>query len=243
MINIMESCIYKSELVLNYRGTIGSYQINDYNYNDNDNEDSICEIVCINLIDRKDRRDKLLKNFTGYPIRFYKAKRHVDPKRGCLESHINCIKYAKKQGFKSIMILEDDAEIIKDLTTLPPCPDNCDMIYLGALATKVINNDANATKISDMGDDKNGWIRGHFMCNHAYIVRDTVYDEIIEKGWVYKDGTIDDFLSRELHHKINAYTMEEPYVIQSDGYSDLDNKEKKWSNFKWPKIGEEWTMP
>ncbi len=158
---------------------------------------------------------------------------HNNPKRGCLESHINCIKYAKGKGLKNIMILEDDATIVRDLSTLPPFPKKWDMIYFGVLATKII----------DLGSGIRPWVRGQFMCNHAYIVNNSVYDEIIEEGWKFNNGSIDDYLCQKLHHKYNAYAQIEPYIIQDIGFSDLDKKNKKWHNFEWPNIGEEWSMP
>ena len=187
----------------------------------------IDEIVCINLESRQDRRDAMLKEFKDYPFSFYTAKKHIDPVRGCLESHINVIKYAKGKNYQNILILEDDLKIVKDLKTIPPFPDNWDMIYLGGLCTHV----------TQWGE----WIKGHIYCDQAYLVPNRLFDEIIEKGWVSKEP-LDKFYTRELHTKYNCYIQKESHIVQIEGYSDIDQKDK-WKDFKWPKVGEMFPIP
>ena len=70
------------------------------------------DIICINLIHRRDRRDhvqSLLRDVLGIPFRFYTVEKH--PRGGmwgCFESHINIIQNAFDSGHERILIFEDD---------------------------------------------------------------------------------------------------------------------------------------
>lgn len=195
----------------------------------------IDEIVCINLEHRIDRREYMLKEFKDYPFSFYNAQPHDNPVRGCLESHINVIKYAKAKGYKNIMILEDDVKIMMDLKTVAPFPDDWTMIYLGGLCTHIIDW-SNVIP----GSGPQNWIRGHIYCDHAYIINSSVFDKIIEDGWKFK-GAIDDFYTSVIHSQYKCY-IKEQYIIQKDDWSDIDIKHK-WTDYKWPRVGDNFEIP
>ena len=90
-------------------------------------------IFCISLTDRKDRRKKIKKHMKTRKIsfKFYNAIKNTEyPEKGCLQSHLNIIKLAKKANLKSILIIEDDCIFIKKpILDLPPT--DWDMLYLG----------------------------------------------------------------------------------------------------------------
>jgi len=77
----------------------------------------IDKIVYINLDHRQDRRDIMAKFFEqgGLPadkiIRF-SAVKHTKGAIGCLASHTEVIRMAKKEGWKNVLILEDDLQWI-----------------------------------------------------------------------------------------------------------------------------------
>ena len=205
------------EMGVDHRPKIGQYVIGE----------DIDEIVCINLDHRIDRRRAIIEEFKDYPFSFYTAQKHKDPVRGCLESHINVVKYAKEKGYKNIMILEDDLKIVKDLKLVPKFPDNWDMIYLGGLCTHVM----------EWGE----WIRGHIYCDQAYLIHSRLFDRIIEEGWNF-DGPLDKYFTSVLHPEYHSYIQRESYIIQTEGWSDIDIK-NKWKNFKWPCVGEMFPIP
>lgn len=188
----------------------------------------ISEIVCISLNSRPERQEKIKETLKNYPFRFYIAQLHENPARGCLESHINCIKYAKEKNLKNILILEDDAKLVDNLENLPEFPDDWQMIYFGGLCVNVIGYNGE-------------WIRGNFYCGHAYLISETLYDEIINNGWNY-DGPLDHFYVKIMHDKCKAYSLKKSSIIQESGYSDIDKK-NKWDNFKWPNVGEMFYVP
>jgi GR25 family glycosyltransferase involved in LPS biosynthesis len=83
------------------------------------------DVVCINSAKRKDRktRMKLQCKNKGINPRYFIAKPHNDPKRGCLESHLYVIEDAiKRNKSKYLFVLEDDAKIIRDLKPFPNPP-------------------------------------------------------------------------------------------------------------------------
>jgi GR25 family glycosyltransferase involved in LPS biosynthesis len=77
----------------------------------------IDKIVYINLDHRQDRRDVMAKFFEegGMPsekiIRF-SAIKHTKGAIGCLASHTEVLRMAKKEGWKNVLILEDDLQWI-----------------------------------------------------------------------------------------------------------------------------------
>jgi len=73
------------------------------------------KFIYINLDHRQDRRDIMAKFFEEGQIPLEKVVRFSaikNPYRqlGCLESHMEVLKLAKKEGWKNILILEDDME-------------------------------------------------------------------------------------------------------------------------------------
>ena len=194
-------------------------------------------VVVINLRTRTDRRERVIKDMKAIqmPFSFFTAELNENPVRGCLESHINVVKWAKRKGYKQVCIFEDDFVIHGDLAKIPTLPDDWDMAYIGGLCTNV----------KDWGPDadENKWVRAVVYCDHAYFIRDTVFDFIVEKGWKY-EREVDRFFTGEIHDDPDrrVYLSYIQYVTQYDGWSDLDNK-NKWGNFSWPKPGEMFNVP
>ena len=64
----------------------------------------IDKIYCISLESRSDRREFLKSQFEKFSnkVHFQIVKKHSDPIRGCLESHIKCIKEASEENFQNI---------------------------------------------------------------------------------------------------------------------------------------------
>ena len=73
----------------------------------------IDKIIYINLDHRQDRRDIMSKFFEQGKIPLEKVVRFPAIKRpnaplGCLESHTAVLRISKKNGWKNILVLEDD---------------------------------------------------------------------------------------------------------------------------------------
>jgi hypothetical protein len=75
------------------------------------------KFYCINLIEREDRYIFMKDQFTKYgmDVKFIRNNKHkLGGKRGCFESHIQCIKDAFDNNLDYCLIFEDDSLIYSD---------------------------------------------------------------------------------------------------------------------------------
>lgn len=149
------------------------------------------------------------------------------PMMGCLEAHMNAIRYAKLKNLSSIMICEDDLQINDSFDIIEKYPEEWDMLYFGGIMT-------NFNKI------ENGWVRGTMWCNHAYIVKNTIYDEILklydsfDKEEMCSLGRSNDWLyTTYIHPNYNCWIHEAQPIIQRNRLSLIDHSLKWNNNYKW----------
>ena len=106
--------------------------------------ENIDKIYCINLDSRPDRWDECQVEFTKIGIQD-KVERlpayEMSPGiAGCSKSHLECIKLAKSNNHKNVLILEDDIKFTdnfseiynKALAQLRRNYDKCDILYFSA---------------------------------------------------------------------------------------------------------------
>lgn len=68
------------------------------------------DVFVINMKHRTDRLDKFKKNFDKFfKINVIEAVENKEGWKGCLQSHLKCIRYAKENNMKYIIVFEDDA--------------------------------------------------------------------------------------------------------------------------------------
>jgi glycosyl transferase family 25 len=194
----------------------------------------IDKIVYINLDHRADRRDIMAKFFEKGQIPLEKvirfpAIKHSRGEIGCLESHTEVLKMAKREQWKNVLILEDDIEWtnleeyakLKGLTNLP----KWDVIMLM------------------------GWYFKYdfpriFYANHtsAYLVNQTYYDSLLNnrieslskiklrKGFDFRSLKFNaDVYWNTLMEKDNWYGLYPCICRQVDGFSDVGNKRQETS--------------
>lgn len=172
-------------------------------------------IFCISLTDRKDRRKKIKKHMKNRKLyfKFYNAIKNTEnPAKGCLQSHLNIIKLAKKQNLKAVLIIEDDCFFIKK-PTLERAPSDWDMLYLGGNLEQVIKK-----------EDKKVWYRMRCWTTHSYIIKKSMYDIVIQ-GLEKYQGEVDKYYCEIIHPKYNCYMCDPPVTKQLAGYSDIVKKE------------------
>ena len=174
-------------------------------------------IHVINLLEREDKKiyiEKQLK-ILGLQYKLFLAKKHNNPKRGCLESHLTIIKNAKKANEKQILILEDDAKFIHSYTSLKYPPPNWDMIYLGGTCHRIIDR-----KYS-------GYARVQAWTTHAYIINleNKLLIEKIIKDLEKYEGEIDRYYLEKIHPNFNVYMCDPMICIQKEGFSDIEGCE------------------
>ena len=174
-----------------------------------------CEIVVINLKDRKDKKKYINKLFEKKKINFnfFSATKHENPKRGCLESHLTVIKNAIEKGFKKVLIFEDDVKFVKSIKDMKIPPNDWDMLYLGGTVHRILNN-----KNKD-------YPRVQTWTTHAYFIN-LENKELVNKILSSEnyDGEIDRFYLEKIHGEYNAYMCNPMIAIQKEGFSDIENK-------------------
>lgn len=125
------------------------------------------------------------------------------------------------------MICEDDIVINEVFDTIEDYPSEWDMLYFGGILT-------NFNKI------ENGWIKGTTWCNHAYIVKDTLYDVILnlynsfDIEEMYALGRSNDWLyTTYIHNNYNCWLHESQPIIQKNRLSLIDHSLKWPETYKW----------
>jgi GR25 family glycosyltransferase involved in LPS biosynthesis len=180
------------------------------------------EIVVINLKERIDKREYIQKELKSKNLKytFYTATKNNDPKRGCLESHLQVIQNAIQKKVKYLLIIEDDLQFIENINTLKKPPTNWDMIYLGGTVHRIMD--------SNMVDNTidNNYVRVQCWTTHGYIMNltnQTFVNEII-KASEY-EHEIDRYYLEKIHPKFYAYMCNPMIAIQKPGYSDIEGRE------------------
>lgn len=207
------------------------------------------KVYCINLDRRPDRWEKSIKEFEKHNI---EAERftaqdgqllNIDfdkPYKGELGgtiSHLNVIKEAKRLNLKNVLILEDDVEFINDFNKVFKekynyIPNDWDSLYFGG------NHTGGIQKI-------NPFIGKIFRTYaiHAYAVKNTIYDIIIEYLEYKVEQTLKsktklpvsvaaDYFIADLQPSNNFYAFNPPLAYQKIGYSDLQQTVVNYSFLK-----------
>jgi GR25 family glycosyltransferase involved in LPS biosynthesis len=143
--------------------------------------------VCINLDRDRDSWERLQAALTRHDIRGVRRVSAVDGSRlelpatwrhsagayGCLLSHLQVVRDARKRGLPSLLILEDDVAFDPSFSEKFPVfvrglPADWDMVFLGALHREDPDPVAeNVVRIRQA------------YCTHAYALRDSIFDAFI----------------------------------------------------------------
>ena len=155
-------------------------------------------IIYINLENRNDRKDLLMKELEKLNTnmaKVHKVSGVFIPKnghKGCIQSHILALNMIKLNKWKRVLILEDDAELDvapevfndilnKTVDSLDAKYANWDVIML-ATANKVIDTNMQNIPIDTMSPDGNSLNIQKLKTattSSAYIVKDSYVDNII----------------------------------------------------------------
>lgn len=202
------------------------------------------KIYIINLVNRPDRKTKIQErlNKLGIVAEFYTAVEYPWSNQllmymansgnirfqnsgefSCMASHYACIYNAKQNEYKSILILEDDTEFLKDFNDIiqsyiNALPNDYDMAYFTCNIWKM--------------DERNDWAVEPFWrkashCNAAaaYAVHSRFYDEILN-GLNNNIDIIDVFYMKLQHDTNNKIYFAVPNLTrQGYSYSNLIKSE------------------
>lgn len=185
----------------------------------------------INLEERKDRKEKLLNEFSNFSHLFelkrFNAIKDKEGWRGCAKSHLELIKYAKNNNLDYIITCEDDV-VIKDKNTFekrfrnimnwllnnkekwdvfnssPLCPCN----FKKNNYFELLNNIENICKIS-------------FGATATFMIfNKSSYNKIL--NYSFKNN-IDNYIGQ----KCQIVTSIPFLVIQEDGFSNTCNQNRE----------------
>jgi len=131
--------------------------------------------------------------FTTQNIHICISDRHKNPVYGCRAAHIDAIKKAKDFGCGSVLIVEDDIGLNKNISNsmfyeknVCVMPNDWDILYLGGILTRVdklFDGSRQQLNINDKNArSSTKWVQGQIWCNHAYVVKRHMFDVILSSN-------------------------------------------------------------
>ncbi len=213
------------------------------------------KIICINLDRRKDRWAESFKQFrkAGLTVERYSAVngnpmqwKHVrsknephdwvdskfEPVAGCMASHINIWKMAKDNGWKNVLIIEDDCDFIEQLQTvfnqrINEVPNDWDLLYFGGIH-ETRNGVYVPTKISN-----HIYKAKRMITTTCYAIKDTCYDLAIntvlaDEPWFHT--AVDGYLGAYVQSQCNTYAFHPPLAWQRPSFSDIVKDHRDYSD-------------
>jgi len=195
------------------------------------------KIYVINLDKRVDRYDLFKKEMSKYGIENVERFPAIDGNKieninspllkgeiGVLCSHLEIIKKSKEEGFKNILILEDDVIFTDEITNLENymnlVPKDWDFIYFGGNHVYGTLPTPINEKILKLN---------YTVALHCVAINSTMFD-IIEVILPKMEKQVDAYYAG-LHKLFNAYGFYPNIAKQRNGFSDIQNKNVDYSNF------------
>lgn len=177
------------------------------------------KILYINMDKDGDRRQNMIKQFEKFGITnfhriagsdlismpnptsyrdFIKSEeKYIKGQLGRRQSHLNAIQHAKINGYRRVLILEDDIEFLMNpselLTINQEILNDWDMLYFGGPIEPFFKN--------------------QIVCSHAYGVSANLYDDILEMG-SHSGMEIDNFYAKVIQHMSYNHTSIGKYRIR-----------------------------
>jgi len=193
---------------------------------------NIDKVVYINLQKRPERRTHIESVLSEYGIQAdrFEAIEHSYGLYGCGLSHLAVLKMARDNGWKNVLILEDDILINR---TSDNFHKDIAKIFQEGPAFDVCMLDINPMKMEPVDNPHDWLVRVRYAhCAGAYIVQGHYYQTLIdlyewalplllqtEAHWVYAN----DAVWGRLQEKDNWFTFKDQMCKQIAGYSDTKN--------------------
>ena len=183
----------------------------------NPNPKTFQNIYCLNLKERDDKyeqmKEVLMKE--NLKVNFYRVNKHEQGgKVGCLTSHLEILKEAKKRGLPNVLILEDDIEFVRNIRDIT-LPETWDMFYLGGNFLDVLED----TSI------EKPFYKIRSFSTYAYAVNGHFYDKLID-GLTSCVKEIDKYYLENIHPNYQVFMCNPVCVIpqQDEIFSDVEGK-------------------
>jgi len=160
------------------------------------------------------------------------AEHQIKAMWGCLSSHVAVIKHAKAQNWPYVLILEDDCEFEPYTNTvmqhvMEQIGDlDWDMLYLGGNQKKYGLRERKSKNLVTVTG---------ITLTHAYMVRASIYDKIIDEA-PQASMTIDDFYAKQLQNHVKTLLVEPPVAYQApDEVSDISQMARR-KKYNWKSL-------
>lgn len=169
----------------------------------------------------------------GYEQEFNKFRQGKGGKNiagafGCLLSHYKIMELAKSRGCKSILVMEDDFEFVNGWReNYTRCMKDLERVEWNMFYLSLNMDPVKKTSVTD------NIFRPYFgLAASAYIVRESMYDEILTHVFEYAKE-IDLFYATYLQGKRDdIYAPHKIMVYQRPSYSDIEGKVVDYSHLK-----------
>ena len=213
------------------------------------------KLICINLDKRTDRLNESKRQWGDNNLQVERMSavngnpmgwKHVDEKdaginkikraswtgaAGCMASHVNIWKRAKLEGWKNVLIIEDDCDFIPDLQNkfnelIKEVPNDWDMLYFGGV------HEERGGKFIPTKVSENVVKCARMITTTCYAINESCYDLAInsvlaEEPWFYT--AVDGYLAAAVQPKCNAYAFNPPLAWQRGSYSDIQSGYRDYS--------------
>lgn len=189
-------------------------------------------VYCISLKERSDRRAlfrETVQCMIENPVTFHVVARHVDPVRGCYESHQEVARRALESGAKRVLIFEDDVKPYELKASQVwfinrfLCTRKFEALHLGY----------------SMGRTWLTWFpfiaRGRVVALHAYILSKEGCQRLVDTP--YDCTPVDVFFKKRIRQHC-AFPMMFRQHAASDAASDIETvvkNEDDWWQRNWDK--------
>jgi glycosyl transferase family 25 len=185
--------------------------------------ESVDKIVYINLEKRVDRNTQImreLKNVSQNKILRFNAIESDPGYIGCSKSHIEVLKMAIKNNWKSYLVVEDDmiwVDFENGYKRFLSLPETRDVVMLGCHNFKT--HGLRVTK----GQGGHAYI----VYNHYYLVllanMEEAFDKLLKDPTNYQSFALDIYFNK-LQERDNWLVVNPPMCLQRPGYSDIEKR-------------------
>lgn len=207
------------------------------------------QIICINLKKRPDRWKDVQKQFKKHNLQVTRfnavdgnpmgwTDKHFQLKKssftgamGCLASHLDIYNLAKTNGWKNVLIIEDDCDFINDLNkifdkSISTLPSDWDLLYFGGV------HETRGGKFIPENFNEYFVKAKRIITTTCYAVNCKAYDTILDT--ILKDKPdficpIDTYLGAYIQPNLNTYAYHPPLAWQRASHSDVQNGHRDYS--------------
>ncbi|MBX9853046.1 MAG: hypothetical protein K2X86_14990 [Cytophagaceae bacterium] len=140
---------------------------------------------------------------------------------------LNLINDAKKNGYSSVLILEDDIEFHPQINEIVDrhfneVPADWELFQFGAVHKKAPERVGESFRIFRMKESD---------CLHCYALQSSIYDVMIEE--ISKmDMQLDMITQKKIHPRGKSYCLVPNFAYQRESFSDIRKKDVYYSFLK-----------